>query len=184
MNSYLNRAEKTHIVRMYTIMMCAEDLVGYYQGKADKEFMKYLRSGITFMKKAMARRGDFLTEDAKKDWLEQCQRLEPFFVPSLNSYKEYQERMKCNEYLVLKQDDVLDLWTGLIPRTCGRCNGKHKEACNLYKFLLRYNMPVMNEKPKDGDCPYSYVADGMKPDFYKDEIDPWEKPERKPDNGL
>ena len=165
-------------------MMCAEDLVGYYQGKGDKEFLKYLRSGITFMKKAMARRGDFLTEDAKKDWLEQCQRLEPFFVPSLNSYKEYQDRMKCNEYLVMKQDDVLDLWTGLIPRTCGRCNGKHKEACNLYKFLLRYNMPVMNEKPKDGDCPYSYVADGMSPDFYKDEIDPWEKPERKPDNGL
>lgn len=144
MNKYLNRTEKNYIVRMYTIMSCAEDLVAYYQGKADRDYLKFLKTGITYMKKAMARRGEFMTEDAKEDWMDQCQRLEPFFVPSINSYKEYQERMKCNEYLVMHQDDVLDLWSGVIPRTCGRCNGNHKEQCNLYKFLLKFNMPVMD----------------------------------------
>jgi hypothetical protein len=35
-------------------------------------------------------------------------------------------------------------------------------------------MPVMDENPKGDNCPYSYVATGMSPDFYKDEITPWE----------
>lgn len=174
MNKYLNRAEKVHVVRMYTMCMCAEDIINYYQGKADKSFMRYLKLGITYMKKAMARRGDFMSEEAKKNWLDQCQKLEPFFVPSLNSYKEYQERIKLNETLIISQDDLLDLWSGIIPRTCGRCNGHHKDKCNLCKFLTKYNMPVMNENPEGDDCPYSYVAAGMSPDFYKDEITPWE----------
>lgn len=174
MNKYLNRAEKSHIVRMYTIMACAEDLVKYYDGKADKSFLRNLKTGITYMKKAMARRGEFMDEDAKKDWVEQCQRLEPFFVPSLNSYKEYQARMKCNDYLVMHQEDVLDLWTGVIPRTCGRCTGKHKEECNLYKFLLKYNMPVFDANPKGDDCPFSYLASGMKIEHFKEDIEKFE----------
>lgn len=174
MNKYLNRAEKSHIVRMYTIMMCAEDLVNYYQGKADKSFLKNLKTGITYIKKAMARRGEFLEDDAKKDWMEQCQRLEPFFVPSLNSMKEYQERMKLNDKLVISTDDFMDFWAGTIPRTCGRCTGKNKEKCCLYRFLLRYNMPVMDSKPKDGDCPYSYVASGIGPEYFKKDIEQWE----------
>lgn len=174
MNTYLNRAEKGYIVRMYTIMTCGEDLISYYQGKADKSFLRYLKLGITYMKKAMARRGEFMSEDAKKDWVEQCTRLEPFFVPSINSVKELKERMKLNDVLVLRQDDLLDLWSGVIPRTCGRCNGTHKEECHLYKFLLKYNMPVFTAKPKKDHCPFSYVAGGMSADFYKKDIEKWE----------
>jgi len=177
MNKYLNRAEKNYVVRMYTMCMCAEDLINYYQGKADRDFLKYLKTGITFLKKAMARRGEFMSEDAKKDWVEQCTRLEPFFVPSINSVREYQERMKLNDYIVLNQEDLLDFWTGLIPRTCGRCTGKNKDKCNLFKFNLKFNMPVMDENPEEDNCPYSYVATGMSPDHYKDEILPWEREE-------
>ena len=174
MNKYLNRAEKQYIVRMYTICMCAEDLIRYYDGKADKDFLKYLRSGVTWMKKAMKRRGEFMTEEAKQDWVEQCQRLEPFFVPSINSERELKERMKLNDYLVINQEDLIDFYTGLIPRTCGRCTGNNKEKCNLFRFLLKYSFPVMNENPEGNKCPYSYVVAGMSPDHYKDEIIPFE----------
>lgn len=165
MNKYLNRNEKQSMVRLHAVWDAAHLVLDYYASgrNVDKNFTKYLKTGMTFFEKALKIRMDYLARDAQEDWLESCDRLDCFLVPSEKSKREVEERMKLANKIVFDQEELYDWFSAIIPSTCGRCYGMHKEKCLLHKQLMKYNLPPLDNNPAPGRCQYSYIAAGLDP---------------------
>lgn len=179
MNSYLSREEKTTFVRLVTILGTADQIFkGYGQSKnPDKEFMKSLKTGLTWLKKAITYRQGFLDEDAAYNFAKQVSKLEPIiFVPSDKAKKEYEEINKFQNQFIMSIDDFNDWYALVIEKTCKTCDGQEYRKCRLRQLLSRYGVYPLNPEAKTV-CQYSYVeapADAQKLEpkniFAKDDL--------------
>ena len=179
MNAYLSRQEKPNFVRLSVILGLAAEIANDYAkaNNPDKEFMKSLRTCLTWGRKALERRKEFLDKDAALDFARQCSRLEPIiFVPSDKAKKEYEDIQKMQGMIAMSHADLEDWFSMVIPFTCEKCDGKCMNECNLRIILAKYGIFPMQPEAK-GFCQYSYFGKVdfeqktiIEPKEYKDPI--------------
>ena len=181
MNSYLSRHEKSNFVRLSACLGLANEIVGEYEKSKnpDRDFMRYLKTGMTWLLKAVNRRKEFLDQDAALDFAKQCSRLEPIiFVPNDKARKEFEDIRKIQNMIVMSREDFEDWYGMVIPYTCEKCDGKKcKDTCKLRIMLAKYGAYPVNPEAVD-TCQYSYAdsdVSEIKQPLQQDDISPEDK---------
>jgi hypothetical protein len=162
MNTYLGRSEKELFTRLDALLGTAMEIKEKYEKTKgpDKEFMKALRMGITWLDKALIRRMLMLEPDAREDLKRNASHMKLLLVPNDKAKFEFDQMRKMNSVLHVKVDDFEDWYEGVIPNTCGRCKIKDYAKCKQRKFLREYGIYPVNLKAK-GTCEYNYLDAGI-----------------------
>lgn len=159
MNPYLSRDEKRNFVQLEALSISQEAVLAIYQDtkSADSDFLKYLRTANTWLKKAIAHRKKFLNEDAKIDFIKQVSRLNLIFVPSDEAKKEYAEMKELSENFVMPIADFEDWYCEVIEHSCKTCTRTDWEKCKMHCLMTKYGVFPADPEAKT-KCPYSYVG--------------------------
>lgn len=173
MNTYFSKTEREMFLKLDLLLGLATEIVKTYEGSnPDKQFMKDLKTGRTFLSKALVRR--YLCLDERE--AQRCKRsvnnykyvLVPSDIARANDMKLQSEQ----DTITIGLDDLMDWYEGAIPLTCGVCpfNGDEEAQhdCKMRKFLEKYDIYPINTKATGDYCQYDYIAGGV--DIYK-----WEK---------
>lgn len=182
MNPYLSKQEKSNLVRLSVCLGLANEIIDEYAKakEPDRDFMRYLKTGMTWMMKAVNRRTEFLDADAALDFAKQCSRIEPIiFVPNDKARKQFEEIRKIQGMITMSKKDLEEWYGMVIPFTCEKCDGKCKDSCMLRVLLAKYGMFPVNPNAVDV-CQYSYAdADSdiskIKHPLQQDDISPEDK---------
>ena len=162
MNKYFSRAEKANMTRMKLLIQILDGVIKDYEEKmqnVDPEFMKDLRSCKTWGYKAIKRRYDFLDMDAAKDFTRHLTHMDIVFVPNDKAQKYHQVVKDMSGSLVLPMEDFEKLYSGFIPKTCGKCHKKAWKECLIREVFRKYGVEPVNVNAKN--CPYSYLEAGI-----------------------
>ncbi len=162
MNTYLGRREKELFTRLDALLGTAIEVRDMYEKTKglDKNFMKALRMGITWLDKALIQRMLILEPDAREDLKRNAAHMKLLLVPNDKAKAEFEQMKKMNGVLHVQMDDFEDWYEGVIPNTCGRCKIKNYEKCKQRKFLREYGIYPVNLKAKD-TCEYNYLDAGI-----------------------
>lgn len=159
MNAYLSREEKENFIRATALAAQLENTIdSYTKSKSiDPEFLKYLRTGRTWVAKAMTMRSDALSDDARVEFAKQVSRMELLFVPTLEAKKVHAELMALKTTLPMELQDFEDWYESVIETTCKRCLREDYADCKTRRVLAKYGVyPI--DPGAVGKCQYSYVG--------------------------
>ncbi len=162
MNRYLSRAEKANMTRMMLAVNTLECAIKDYEEKmqnVDPEFMKDLRSCKTWGYKAIKRRYDFLDRDAASDFTRHLTHMDIIFVPNDKAQQYHKIVKNMSGSLVLSMEDFEKLYSGFIPKTCGKCHKKAWKECLIREIFRKHGVEPVNVNAKN--CPYSYLEAGI-----------------------
>ncbi len=161
MNSYLSKAEKANMTRLMLLVELMGSVVEDYEkvGNADAEFMRSLRTCKTWGYKAIKRRYDFLEADAAKDFTRHLSHMDIIFIPNDKATKYYERVKTMSSSLCLTGEDFEKLYSGFIPKTCGKCHKKAWKKCLIREVFRKYGVETVNNNAKN--CPYSYLEAGI-----------------------
>ena len=168
MNSYMSRQEKVNMTRLMLLVNLLDAVIAGYDKAhgADKEFVKDLKTCRTWGKKAIKRRYHFLDNDAAKDFTRHVNHMDIIFVPNDQAQKYHRMVLEMQGSICLPVDDFEKLYSGFIPRTCGKCHKKAWKECLIREIFRKYEVEVVNTNAKN--CPYSYLEAGI-------DIEEWAK---------
>lgn len=162
MNRYLSRQEKASMTRMMLLVNLMDSVINEYTEKcknADPEFMRDLRSCRTWGYKAIKKRYDFLDKDAAKDFTRHVGHMDIVFVPNDKAQKQHDIIKKMSDSVCMTMEDFDKLYSGFIPRTCGKCHKKSWKRCLIREVFRKYGVEAVDNNAKN--CPYSYLEAGQ-----------------------
>lgn len=150
------------MTRMMLAVNTLECAIKDYEEKmqnVDPEFMKDLRSCKTWGYKAIKRRYDFLDKDAASDFTRHLKHMDIVFVPNDKAVKYHNIVKEMSGSLVLPIEDFEKLYSGFIPKTCGKCHKKAWKECLIREIFRKHAVEPVNVNAKN--CPYSYWEAGI-----------------------
>ena len=157
-SKYLAKNEKDNFAQFVALLASVENVLESLKNikSTDKEYLKYLRTGRSWLEKAVNLRLANLDNDAAIDFGKHIQRIEPVvFCPSDRAKKEFKELEKMKSHLHIAMDDFQDMYCFMIEATCKTCVEENYKNCPLYPILMKHDIVCVSP---DGDrCPYSYV---------------------------
>lgn len=158
MNPYLSRDEKASFVQLEALANVQGSVLEIYQKtkSTNSDFLKYLRTSQTWLKKAIGLRKSFLSEDAKLDFIKQASRLKLIFVPSDVAKKEYADLKELSENFVMPISDFEDWYAEVIEHACKKCSRIDWENCKMHCLMTKYGVYPIDPEAKT-KCPYSYI---------------------------
>ncbi|WP_029542884.1 DUF5651 domain-containing protein [Selenomonas sp. AB3002] len=161
MNNYLSKPEKVSMTRIMLLVDLLDQVIADYQKAkgVDAEFMKDLRTCRTWGKKAIKRRYDFLDLDAAKDFTRHIHHMDIIFVPNDKAQHYYKIVQDMAGAICMNADDFAKLYSGFIPKTCGKCHKKAWKKCLIREIFRKYGVETVNNNAKN--CPYSYLEAGI-----------------------
>ena len=157
-NRYLAKSEKDNFAQFVALLASVENVLESLKGvpSTDKEYLKYLRTGRSWLEKAVNLRLANLDNDAAIDFGKHIQRIEPVvFCPSDRAKKEFKELEKMKSHLHIAMDDFQDMYCFMIEATCKTCVEENYKRCPLYPILMKHDIVAVS--PEGIRCPYSYV---------------------------
>jgi hypothetical protein len=162
MNTYLSRSEKELFTRLDVLLGEAGEIIKKYEKSTntDKDFMKFMRSGYTWLNKALVLRLDMLEPDARADLKKNASHMQIILTPNDKAKKEFDRIKEMNDTLHISMDDFEDWYSGVIPFTCGKCTEKNFQECVTRKFLMKFGIFPVNTHAK-GTCQYNYLDAGI-----------------------
>ena len=162
MNRYFSRAEKANMTRMMLLIQILDRVIQDYEEKmkdVDADFMKDLRSCRTWGYKAIKRRYDFLDADAAKDFTRHLTHMDIVFVPNDKAQQYHKIVKDMSGSLVLPIEDFEKLYSGFIPKTCGKCHKKAWKECLIREIFRKHGVEPVNVNAKNGS--YSHSKAGI-----------------------
>lgn len=158
MNPYLSRDEKASFVQLEALANTQESVLEIYQKtkSTNSDFLKYLRTSQTWLKKAIALRKSFLSEDAKLDFIKQASRLKLIFVRSDVAKKEYADLKELSENFVMPITDFEDWYAEVIEHACRTCSRMDWVNCKMHYLMTKYGVYPIDPEART-KCPYSYI---------------------------
>lgn len=178
MNQYLSKQEKGKIINLTLMYGCAAEVVKEYEDQktTDKEFLRNLKTGMTWLKKAIDRRKSFLDIDAAHDFARQVDHLAFRIIPNDKAKKVIEEAKNSDQMIIMDRDDFIDWCEMVLPFTCQKCEGKEHKKCKLKVMLTKFSAYPVNPKAED-ECPYSYAGVEDAPEgktIFREDINPEE----------
>lgn len=162
MNRYLSKHEKINMTRIMLLVNLLDDAIKEYEekmGDLDKEFIRYLKTSRTWGMKAIKRRYDLLDMDAASDFTRHINHMDIVFVPNDKAAQYYKRVKEMQSSLPLTIEDFEKLYSGFIPKTCGKCHKKSWKQCLIREIFRKYGITPVNLNAKN--CPYSYLEAGI-----------------------
>lgn len=162
MNRYLSKPEKVSLTRIMLLVDLMDVVIKTYEDNVrnvDAEFMKDLKTCRTWGKKAIKRRYDFLDVDAAKDFTRHINHMDIIFVPNDKAQQYHKMVQEMANSICLTADDFEKLYSGFIPKTCGKCHKKAWKKCLIREVFRKYGVETVNNNAKN--CPYSYLEAGI-----------------------
>ena len=166
MNTYLSRKEKELFTRLDALLAVAEDVIELYEKvpSTDKNFMKCIRMGHTWLNKALAARFGALDPDSKRDLQKNAAHMQVLLVPNDRVKEKFRELEKLQSVLHMPYDDFEDWYGSVIQLSCGICSSKGHDFrnCRIRKILMKYGIHPVNTKATEDICQYSYPDAGIR----------------------
>jgi hypothetical protein len=162
MNSYLSKQEKVSMTRMMLLVNVMDVVIDEYDNhckNSDPEFMRDIRSCRTWGYKAIKRRYDFLDKDAAKDFTRHVSHMDIVFVPNDKAQEQHKIVKEMSSSVCMTADDFEKLYSGFVPKTCGKCHKKAWKQCLIREMFRKYGVDTVNNNAEN--CPYSYLEAGI-----------------------
>lgn len=167
MNTYFSKTERAMFLKLDLLLGTAQTIIDAYEAtpSPDKKFMKDLKTGRTFLEKALTRRYVCLNKDDEQRFRKTVRNYKVTLLPSdiaKANNKRLQEEM---ETIVMSADDFKDWYCDAIPYTCGKCPYHGSEIkqskCRMRKFMEKYDIFPVNTHAEGNICEYDYLAAGI-----------------------
>ena len=157
MNPYLSSDEKENYVRVFALSVLLDMIIdGYASAKStSKTFLKFLRMGRTFLRKAIKIRNDALDPGAYDEFVRQANRLEFVCVPKLAAKREFDDLMRLKSTMPMARGDFEDWYESVIETTCKGCRCSDYATCKIRAILQKYGVYPVNPGAR-GVCQYDY----------------------------
>jgi hypothetical protein len=81
------------------------------------------------------------------------------FVPNDKAQQYHKIVKDMSGSLVLPIEDFEKLYSGFIPKTCGKCHKKAWKECLIREIFRKHGVEPVNVNAKN--CPYSYLEAGI-----------------------
>ncbi|MCO5387821.1 MAG: DUF5651 domain-containing protein [Desulfosporosinus sp.] len=151
---YLNREEKNQAVTISAF-------VGYLDKRAeewikhgrDKKAVKYLRMAKSFADKALDYLYDGLNPDEKFKLILESLKMDVAVKYKDEAQREYKRTLELDSVTPIKTNDLLEIVSYALA-DCYRCKKDDPSTCKLRKLYITYDIPVYDEDPPAGRCPY------------------------------
>jgi hypothetical protein len=166
-NTYFSKTEREMFLKLDLLLGTAQTIIDAYEAtpSPDKKFMKDLRTGRTYLAKALTRRYIGLEPKEMQRARKMVKNYRVLLLPSdiaKANNKKLQEEM---ETIVMSADDFKDWYCDAIPYTCGKCPYHGSEIkqgkCRMRKFMEKYDIVPVNTHAEGNICEYDYLAAGI-----------------------
>ena len=165
MNRYLSRKEKELFTRLDALLAVEADVIKLYSDipSTDKEFLRCLRMGYTWLNKALEARFGALDTDSKKDLQKNAAHMQVLVVPNDKAKAEFKELEKMQSVLQIPLAEFEDWYGSVIQLSCGICKTKGCDFrnCRIRKLLMKYGIHPVNTTAGPDICQYSYPDAGI-----------------------
>lgn len=164
LSKYMSNKEKATYIHFIALMGLANGLIKEHMEKTepDKEYLKCLRTAVTWIKKATDMRSNALDPDMRKQLVNRIERTEPvIFASTYQAKKEFEDHLKIRSMYHIPMTEIYDLYEAIIERMCKTCKRNSFKKCALYNFCMKYEIEPYNPDEKV-HCPFSYAYDKEK----------------------
>lgn len=174
MNTYFSKTERDMFLKLDMLLGMATEVLRTYEKtpNADKDFMKFLKTGRTYLEKALVRRYLCLDPKEAQRFRRSVSNYKYIIVPSDIARANDIKLQKEQDTLAVGLDDFQDWYDGAIPYICGVCpfygDEESQKVCKMRKFMEKYDIYPVNTHATGNICQYDYKAAGIS-------IHEWEK---------
>ena len=153
MKSYLNREEKT-------LVLTLASFVAYLTAKSD-EWAEHNRNKDSVKSMRMAKSFIFRVTDAllkdvdnaeKAKIFNQVAKMEVVVKYHDEAVREYKRMQELDSVTPIKTEDFFEICEQALG-VCQTCKDK-PDGCRLRELFIEHDVPVFNESPGEGQCPY------------------------------
>ena len=151
---YLNREEKNQALTLAAF-------IGYLDEKAeewakrgrDKLAIKYLRMAKSFAGKALDYLFDGLDPTERGRVVIELRKMDIVCKYKDEAIRDYKRMMELDNVTPVKTDDLLEICSQALA-ICYSCKKTDPKSCRLRELYVTYDIPVYDEDPVAGRCPY------------------------------
>jgi len=151
---YLNREEKNQALTLAAF-------IGYLDEKAeewakrsrDKLAIKYLRMAKSFAGKALDYLFDGLDPTERGRVVVELRKMDIVCKYKDEAIRDYKRTLELDSVTPVKTDDLMEICSQALG-ICSICKDTDPDSCRLQKLFITYDIPVYDEDPLPGRCPY------------------------------
>lgn len=154
MKSYLNREEKTQALTLASfIAYTTERADDWEKIGRNKDAIKSLRMAKSFATRALDTMFEWLDESERVKIMSQVAKMEVVVKYRDEAVREYKRMLALDSVTPVQTTDLLNICEKAVEM-CVNCN-QNPEGCKWKKLFIEYDIPVCEESPEPGKCPYS-----------------------------
>lgn len=154
MKSYLNRAEKVQALTIAAFSIYMENRSCEWERlKRDKETIKYLRMAKSFASRALNLFLRGIDEQEVSKLLESIKKMDVAVKYKDEAIRDYNRMLALDSVTPVNTDDFIEICSQAVEQ-CQGCTKENQNKCRLKSLLIKYEIPVCNEEPNQGECPY------------------------------
>jgi len=150
---YLNREEKNQALTIAAFIgYLDEKAEEWSKAKRDKNSVKYLRMAKSFTGKALDYLFEGLDQEEKNRLVIELRKMDVAVKYKDEAQREYKRMLELDSVTPVKTDDLLEICSQALG-VCYSCK-KDPTDCKLRVLFINYDIPVFDEAPEQGHCPY------------------------------
>lgn len=165
MNTYMSRKEKELFTQLDALLAVSDNVLNLYKDvpSTDKEFLKCLRLGCTWLNKALNTRLEKLSADSVKDLKKNLSHMQVLVVPNDQVRGKFQEMAKMKSIIQMPYSEFEDWYGTVLQLSCGVCRsrGQNFKDCIIRKILMKYGISPVNTRATEDICQFSYPDAGI-----------------------
>jgi hypothetical protein len=153
MKSYLNREEKTQALTLASfIAYTTERSDDWEKIGRSKDSVKSLRMAKSFATRALDTMFEGLNESERVNIMAQVAKMEVVVRYRDEAVREYKRMLELDSVTPVQTVDLMDICEKAVEMCCN-CS-ENPNSCKWRKLFIEYDIPVCDESPEDGKCPY------------------------------
>jgi len=154
MKTYFNRLEKNQVLTLSAF-------IDYATGTADewaknignKDSVKALRMAKSFIFRALCIKCEQLDDLESDNLMSQSKKMDVVLKYRNDAIREYKQMLELDSVTPIQTSDLLDLCEKAMV-ACNNCSDLPSN-CSVRKLFAKYDVPVCDDNPGIGGCPYS-----------------------------
>lgn len=152
MKRYLNRAEKQEVLVLGGIAQTLEEQAVKNRKLGRNSRAKWLKTASTYTSKVLREIMQPLSDEQAKIVIAEAERSKIYAVKQ----SEVDKIERCRVRQDVPVDYIYGLAKAVIEGPCINCQlaGKDAQECEARAIMLKIDVPVYDENPPDGVCPY------------------------------
>lgn len=153
MKSYLNRTEKAQALTLAAFIAYVTERADEWAGIGrSKDAVKSLRMARSFVARALDSMFAGLDDLERHKIMGMVAKMEVVAKYKDDAIREYNRMLALDSVTPVQTTDLIDICELAIGQ-CRSCS-EIPNRCKWRELFIRYDIPVCNESPEAGECPY------------------------------